>query len=200
MPARKARTYRRLPAQSDWPFWLVIAVQIGILVGRHRPVAGGRGLRLDRRLLLVEAKRDLRDPDQILRRRRRLDRYRLHLPSTIFGFLLGTTCGSLLGLSFWWSRNYAASRAALHHLLRVAAEARAGAARDPGVRDRTRLQGRHRDRADADRVDADDLCGREGGRSAIRRGCSIRSAPAACRCSASWSCRSACPGSFRCCA
>src|ERR1700681_3544301 len=28
--------------------------------------------------------------------------------STIFGFLLGTTCGSLLGLSFWWSRNYAA--------------------------------------------------------------------------------------------
>ena len=28
--------------------------------------------------------------------------------STIFGFLIGTTCGSLLGLSFWWSRNYAA--------------------------------------------------------------------------------------------
>jgi NitT/TauT family transport system permease protein len=28
--------------------------------------------------------------------------------STIFGFLLGTTVGSLVGLSFWWSRNYAA--------------------------------------------------------------------------------------------
>ena len=28
--------------------------------------------------------------------------------STILGFLLGTTAGSLLGLSFWWSRNYAA--------------------------------------------------------------------------------------------
>ena len=28
--------------------------------------------------------------------------------STIFGFLLGTTAGSLIGLSFWWSRNYAA--------------------------------------------------------------------------------------------
>src|SRR5438034_11102616 len=27
--------------------------------------------------------------------------------STIFGFLIGTTAGSLLGLSFWWSRNYA---------------------------------------------------------------------------------------------
>src|SRR5437763_401873 len=29
--------------------------------------------------------------------------------STIFGFLIGTTAGSLLGLSFLWSRNYAAS-------------------------------------------------------------------------------------------
>jgi NitT/TauT family transport system permease protein len=28
--------------------------------------------------------------------------------STILGFLIGTAAGSLLGLSFWWSRNYAA--------------------------------------------------------------------------------------------
>ena len=28
--------------------------------------------------------------------------------STIFGFLIGTAAGSMLGLSFWWSRNYAA--------------------------------------------------------------------------------------------
>ena len=28
--------------------------------------------------------------------------------STILGFLLGTVSGSVLGLSFWWSRNYAA--------------------------------------------------------------------------------------------
>ncbi|HWE72095.1 MAG TPA: ABC transporter permease [Stellaceae bacterium] len=28
--------------------------------------------------------------------------------STIWGFVLGTAAGSLLGLSFWWSRNYAA--------------------------------------------------------------------------------------------
>jgi NitT/TauT family transport system permease protein len=28
--------------------------------------------------------------------------------STILGFIIGTTAGSLLGLSFWWSRNYAA--------------------------------------------------------------------------------------------
>jgi NitT/TauT family transport system permease protein len=28
--------------------------------------------------------------------------------STILGFVLGTAAGSLLGLSFWWSRNYAA--------------------------------------------------------------------------------------------
>ena len=40
----------------------------------------GRGLRLDRRLFLVEAERDLRHADQVLHRRRRLDRYQLHLP------------------------------------------------------------------------------------------------------------------------
>ena len=28
--------------------------------------------------------------------------------STVLGFLIGTAAGSLLGLSFWWSRNYAA--------------------------------------------------------------------------------------------
>ena len=28
--------------------------------------------------------------------------------STILGFIIGTTAGSLFGLSFWWSRNYAA--------------------------------------------------------------------------------------------
>src|SRR6185503_12266739 len=28
--------------------------------------------------------------------------------STVLGFIVGTTAGSLLGLSFWWSRNYAA--------------------------------------------------------------------------------------------
>ena len=28
--------------------------------------------------------------------------------STILGFIIGTTTGSLFGLSFWWSRNYAA--------------------------------------------------------------------------------------------
>ena len=27
--------------------------------------------------------------------------------STIFGFIIGTSAGSLLGMSFWWSRNYA---------------------------------------------------------------------------------------------
>ena len=33
---------------------------------------------------------------------------RRFLGSTVLGFLIGTVAGSLLGLSFWWSRNYAA--------------------------------------------------------------------------------------------
>ncbi len=76
---------------------------------RHRAVAGGRGLRLDRRVLLVEAERDLRDADQSSSPRA--------TPGPISAspsarrssaFCSARPIGSLLGLSFWWSRNYAA--------------------------------------------------------------------------------------------
>ena len=32
-PVGAARRFRRLPTQRDWPFWLIVAIQIGILVG-----------------------------------------------------------------------------------------------------------------------------------------------------------------------
>ncbi len=32
-PRQAARSLRRLPVQKDWPFWALIAAQIGILVG-----------------------------------------------------------------------------------------------------------------------------------------------------------------------
>ncbi len=84
--------------------------------------------------------------------------------STIIGFVIGTLAGSLLGLSMWWSRNYASDRAALHHLPGIDPEARARAAHHPGVRHGTRVEGRHRDRADARGLGADRLFGRAVGR------------------------------------
>jgi NitT/TauT family transport system permease protein len=103
-----ARPIRRLPVQRDWPTWALLVAQAVILVG---------GLSLW----------------EIAARAGWIDAFFWSQPSaiantmaiffttgdawtdisftfrsTILGFLLGTTAGSLLGLSFWWSRNYAA--------------------------------------------------------------------------------------------
>ena len=107
-PARAARRLRRLPAQRDWPFWLIVAIQIGILVGA---------------VALWQAATDYGWIDgffwskpsavyaTLIKFFTEGDAWTdigFTFQSTIYGFLLGTASGSLLGLSFWWSRNYAA--------------------------------------------------------------------------------------------
>jgi NitT/TauT family transport system permease protein len=106
--ARTAKKFRSLPAQRDWPFWLILAIQIGIL-------AGG--------IALWQAAADLgwidgffwSKPSAVYETLIKFfaagDAWTdigFTFQSTIYGFLLGTASGSLLGLSFWWSRNYAA--------------------------------------------------------------------------------------------
>jgi NitT/TauT family transport system permease protein len=106
--AKPKRLARRLPVQRDWPLWLIIAVQIGILIGA---------------VALWQAAADLgwidgffwSKPsaiyDTLIKFFTEGDAWTdigFTFRSTIFGFMLGTTTGSLLGLSFWWSRNYAA--------------------------------------------------------------------------------------------
>ena len=103
-----AKPVRRLPVQKDWPGVAIIATQVLILVA----VIGGwevaaRAGWLDAffwsqpsaiwKTLIIyftegEAWTDIG----------------FTFRSTILGFIIGTTAGSLLGLSFWWSRNYAA--------------------------------------------------------------------------------------------
>ena len=107
-PAHKARTYRRLPSQRDWPFWLIIAIQIGILAAgialwQAAAVYGwidgffwSKPSDVYATLIKFFAAGDAWTDIGFT------------FQSTIYGFLLGTASGSLLGLSFWWSRNYAA--------------------------------------------------------------------------------------------
>jgi NitT/TauT family transport system permease protein len=103
-----ARPVRRLPTQKDWPTWALVAAQIGILVGalslweigaragwidaffwsQPSAIANTMGLFFSTGDAWTDISFTFR--------------------STILGFLIGTTAGSLLGLSFWWSRNYAA--------------------------------------------------------------------------------------------
>ena len=99
---------RHLPVQKDWPSWAIFAVQIGILVGVIAVwEVGARAGWIDgffwsqpsaiaRTFYIFFTEGDAwTDIGYTFR-------------ATILGFLIGTTAGSLLGLSFWWSRNYAA--------------------------------------------------------------------------------------------
>jgi NitT/TauT family transport system permease protein len=108
-PERKRpRTVRRLPVQRAWPNWAILAVQIGILIGAVAAweIAARTGVidaffwsqpsAIYRTLIIFFTEGDAFTDIGFTFR------------STILGFLLGTTVGSLLGLSFWWSRNYAA--------------------------------------------------------------------------------------------
>src|SRR5580693_8341870 len=89
------RSFRRLPVQEDWPFWVILAVQAGILIGAvgffwSKPSA------IYATMIKFFTEGDAWTDIGFTFR------------STIFGFVLGTTLGSMLGLSFWWSGNYAA--------------------------------------------------------------------------------------------
>jgi len=109
-PAKPAagKPARRLPVHKDWPGVAVIATQVLILLA----VIGGwevaaRAGWLDaffwsqptaiwKTLIVFFTEGDAWTDIGFTFR------------STILGFIIGTTAGSLLGLSFWWSRNYAA--------------------------------------------------------------------------------------------
>jgi len=106
-PARP-RKLRRLPSQRIWPTWLIVTVQIGLLVGMLLAweVAASTGLisaffwsqpsaiAHSLKLFFTEgnAAIDISATFQ----------------ETILGFIIGTSVGSFIGMSFWWSRNYAA--------------------------------------------------------------------------------------------
>jgi NitT/TauT family transport system permease protein len=106
--ASSARPLRRLPVQREWPPWAILAAQIGILVGviglwESAALRGwidaffwSQPSAIFQTLTIFFTTGDAWTDIAFTFR------------STIFGFLLGTTAGSLLGLSFWWSRNYAA--------------------------------------------------------------------------------------------
>jgi NitT/TauT family transport system permease protein len=104
-PAKRAR---QLPVQKDWPAWAIITAQIGILVA----IVGLWQIGADHgfidsffwskpsaiwHTLIVFFTEGSAWIDISFTFR-----------STLIGFAVGTAAGSLLGLSFWWSHNYAA--------------------------------------------------------------------------------------------
>jgi NitT/TauT family transport system permease protein len=108
-PAKRMRKApRHLPVQKDWPTWIILTTQIGILIAFISlwEVAARSGWissffwsqpsAIWKTLQIFFTEGDAwTDISYTFR-------------STILGFTIGTIAGSLIGLSFWWSRNYAA--------------------------------------------------------------------------------------------
>ena len=105
---RRQKPMRRLPVQKDWPFWAILLTQVAILiavVGLWQAAADygwidgffwSKPSAIYATLIRFFTEGDAWTDISFTFR------------STIIGFLIGTTAGSMLGLSFWWSRNYAA--------------------------------------------------------------------------------------------
>lgn len=99
---------RRLPVQKDWPFWGILAVQIGILVGAITLWQAAANYGWIDGFFWSKPSAIYETLIKFFTEGDAWTDIGFTFRSTIFGFLLGTATGSLLGLSFWWSRNYAA--------------------------------------------------------------------------------------------
>ena len=106
--SQPVKAARRLPVQKDWPLWAIVAVQIGILVGALALWQAGADLGWIDGFFWSKPSAIYDTLIKFFTEGEAWTDIGFTFRSTIFGFLLGTTCGSLLGLSFWWSRNYAA--------------------------------------------------------------------------------------------
>jgi NitT/TauT family transport system permease protein len=104
----RAKALRKLPVQRDWPTWIILAVQSGILVGVVTLWEVGANSGWIDAFFWSQPSAIFRTMTIFFTTGDAFTDIAFTFRSTIFGFLIGTVIGSALGLSFWWSRNYAA--------------------------------------------------------------------------------------------
>jgi NitT/TauT family transport system permease protein len=109
-PATKTGTKRahRLPVQIDWPTWAILTTQAGILIGIISLWEAGANSGVINAFFWSQPSAIWQTLKIFIATGDAWTDISFTFRSTIFGFFIGTTAGSLLGLSFWWSRNYAA--------------------------------------------------------------------------------------------
>jgi NitT/TauT family transport system permease protein len=107
-PPVRARPARRLPAQKDWPAWIIVGVQLGILVGAIAWWEAAASAGFVDAFFWSQPSAILKTLQIFFTTGDAWTDIGFTFRSTIIGFLIGTIAGSALGLSFWWSRNYAA--------------------------------------------------------------------------------------------
>jgi len=107
-PATEVRVVRRLPVQRQWPSWAIVAVQIGILIGVVALWEIGAETGVIDAFFWSQPRAIFNTLTIFFTTGDALTDIAFTFRSTILGFLIGTAAGSALGLSFWWSKNYAA--------------------------------------------------------------------------------------------
>ncbi len=94
--------------QKDWPTAAIVAVQIGILVAIIAGWEIGAVAGFIDKFFWSQPSAIYRTLTIFFTTGDALADIAFTFRSTILGFFIGTFAGSALGLSFWWSRNYAA--------------------------------------------------------------------------------------------
>lgn len=105
--AKRSRI-RKLPVQHDWPAWRVAATQAAVMVGFVALWEAAATTKLIDPFFWSQPSAIWRTLLIFFYEGSAFIDIGFTFRSTILGFIIGTTAGSLLGLSFWWSRNYAA--------------------------------------------------------------------------------------------
>jgi NitT/TauT family transport system permease protein len=94
--------------QKEWPVFAIVAVQIGILVALIAAWEAGAAAGFIDKFFWSHPSAIYHTLMIFFSTGDALTDIAFTFRSTIFGFLVGTFAGSALGLSFWWSKNYAA--------------------------------------------------------------------------------------------
>lgn len=107
-PAVQRKIKRRLPVQKTWSNWTLAAVQTGILVAFIAAWEIAANMKIVDPFFWSQPSAIWSTMLVFLTEGNAAVDVAFTFRSTIFGFIIGTSVGSLLGMSFWWSRNYAA--------------------------------------------------------------------------------------------
>jgi NitT/TauT family transport system permease protein len=107
-PAAPAKVPRRLPVQRQWPAAAIIAAQVGILVGIIALWQIGADIGFIDAFFWSHPRAIAHTLTIFFTTGDALTDIAFTFQSTLLGFLIGTVAGSAIGLSFWWSKNYAA--------------------------------------------------------------------------------------------
>ena len=101
------RIKRRLPTRRDWPTWAIGLVQAGIVVAAVALWEIGARLGFIDPFFWSSPSAIYKTGVIFFTQGNAFVDIGYTFRSTLIGFVIGTIGGGLLGLSFWWSRNYA---------------------------------------------------------------------------------------------